>query len=82
MFTDLRPYREYSISISAITLAGIGPFSTPIIEQSLQDIPQAAPTLSLNNVTSRAVVISWIPVSNEDINGILIHYELEIPLPK
>ncbi|KAI6653805.1 EGF-like domain-containing protein [Oopsacas minuta] len=79
MFTSLKPYHEYSISIAAVTEAGVGPFSSPIVERCLQDIPGAAPTLlMLNNITSRTVSISWTPVSNVAINGVLIHYELEI----
>ena len=78
-FTDLHPYQEYNVSVAAATQAGVGPFSTPLVEQSLQDIPRAAPSsLALRNVTARSVTINWVPVSIDDINGILIHYELEL----
>ena len=76
-FTNLKPHREYSLLVAAKTQAGVGPFSEPITELTLQDIPDLAPSsLHLVNITARAVTIAWTPVSDDAINGVLQHYEL------
>ena len=76
-FTNLKPHREYSLRIAAKTQAGVGPFSEPITELTLQDIPDWAPSsLHLVELTARAVTIAWTPVSDDAINGVLQHYEL------
>ena len=78
-FTNLKPHREYSLRVAAKTQAGVGPFSGPITELTLQDIPDLAPSsLHLVNITARAVTIAWTPVSDDAINGVLQHYELTI----
>ena len=78
-FTNLKPHRTYSIRVAAKTKAGVGPYSVPITEQTMEDIPGLAPkSLYIMNVTSRTVTIGWTPVPENDINGILRHYELII----
>ena len=79
-FTNLKPHREYSLRVAAKTQAGVGPFSEPITELTLQDIPDLAPSsLHLVKLTARAVTIAWTPVSDDAINGVLQHYELISP---
>ena len=78
-FNNLKPYREYNVRVAAKTQAGVGPFSVPITEQTMQDIPGFAPSsLHIRNVTARTVTIGWTPLSDDEINGILRHYELII----
>ena len=76
-FTNLEPYRQYSLRVAAKTQAGVGPASQPITEQTLQDIPEVAPSsLHIRNATALSVTLGWTPVSEDAINGILQHYEL------
>ena len=78
-FTNLKPYRTYRIRVAAKTKAGVGPYSEPITERTMEDIPRLAPkSLHIMNVTSRTVTIGWTPVPEDAINGILRHYELII----
>ena len=76
-FTNLKPHRQYSFRIAAKTQAGVGPFSTPITQLTLQDIPDSPPSsLHIVNTTARTVTLGWTPVSDDAINGVLRHYEL------
>ena len=62
-FTNLKPHRNYNVRVAAKTLAGVGPFSVAITQQTRQDIPGLAPSfLHIRNVTARTVTIGWTPV--------------------
>ncbi|XP_019848636.1 PREDICTED: phosphatidylinositol phosphatase PTPRQ-like [Amphimedon queenslandica] len=75
--TDLKPFSVYSISVAASTI-GIGPFTLLIPVMLPEGIPSLAPSQFVAEFVSNgtALYFSWIQLPIDDINGILLGYQL------
>ncbi len=76
--TGLLAARDYQFSVSAITVAGTGPATTPpLLARTAESTPTGAPT----NVQGVAVAddtiqLSWAPPTPESQNGVILGYKL------
>ena len=72
---NLIAYKEYSISVLAVTVVGRGPHSPFISIRTLQSSPSAPPLLSLVSSTATTITLALKPPANSDtINGVISHY--------
>ncbi|KAI1884631.1 hypothetical protein AGOR_G00228370 [Albula goreensis] len=74
---DLIIWTQYEIQVAAYTGAGLGVFSPPLSEYTLQGVPTAPPqnveALALNSTT---IKFTWNPPPQQFINGINQGYKL------
>lgn len=77
--TGLQPYSGYEVRVAAFTAQGRGPSSDIAIFQTEQDAPSAPPVnLSVGEILSHSVSLSWASPDQELLNGELTHYVLHI----
>jgi receptor-type tyrosine-protein phosphatase Q len=75
---NLHPYYSYEASVAAYTVA-LGPFSTKITLQTLEDVPTGAPLSVTADVTSsRSISVEWGPPPAQEQNGQIIGYVIRI----
>jgi hypothetical protein len=75
---NLHPFYDYLVTIAAYTI-DFGPSSSPIIIQTLEDIPSAPPTNIEATAPSATVLnITWEPPTPAQQNGIIRGYEITI----
>ncbi|XP_048579243.1 uncharacterized protein LOC5521276 isoform X2 [Nematostella vectensis] len=75
--TGLYKYREYNVTVAAITSIGIGPPATVFIWTD-QDTPSAPPpNITAVNTSSTTVELSWSAVPYEHVNGIILGYKIQ-----
>ena len=73
--TNLTAYKEYSISVAAVTVIGRGPLSAPISILTPESTPSAPPLLSLVSNTATSITLSLKPPADSDtINGVISYY--------
>ncbi|XP_074627585.1 protein sidekick-like isoform X3 [Acropora palmata] len=73
----LRKFTTYNVSVTANTSAGSSRPSDVINVTTSQDAPDGAPrNLTAINRTSDSITISWGPVEDNLINGVLIGYKI------
>ncbi|KAM6972344.1 protein sidekick-1-like [Aplochiton taeniatus] len=77
LLTELIIWTQYQIQVAAYTGAGLGVYSTPVNEYTLQGVPTAPPQdveiVALNSTTIR---FTWNPPPQQFINGINQGYKL------
>ncbi|RXM29017.1 Protein sidekick-1 [Acipenser ruthenus] len=74
---DLIIWTQYEIQVAAYTGAGLGVFSLPVTEYTLQGVPTAPPqNVETKALTSTTVEFSWNPPPQQFINGINQGYKL------
>ncbi|MBN3277397.1 SDK1 protein, partial [Polyodon spathula] len=74
---DLIIWTQYEIQVAAYTGAGLGVFSHPVTEYTLQGVPTAPPqNVETKALTSTTVEFSWNPPPQQFINGINQGYKL------
>ncbi|XP_074485750.1 protein sidekick-1-like isoform X2 [Sebastes fasciatus] len=79
LLKDLIIWTQYQIQVAAFTGAGLGVYSSPVTEYTLQGVPTAPPqeveVLAINSTTIR---FTWNPPPQQFINGINQGYKLQI----
>ncbi|XP_029948858.1 protein sidekick-1-like isoform X2 [Salarias fasciatus] len=77
LLKDLIIWTQYQIQVAAYTGAGLGVYSSPVTEYTLQGVPTAPPQevqiVALNSTTIR---FTWNPPPQQFINGINQGYKL------
>uniref|UniRef100_A0A665U8E0 Sidekick cell adhesion molecule 1a n=1 Tax=Echeneis naucrates TaxID=173247 RepID=A0A665U8E0_ECHNA len=77
LLKDLIIWTQYQIQVAAFTGAGLGIYSSPVTEYTLQGVPTAPPqeveVVAINSTTIR---FTWNPPPQQFINGINQGYKL------
>ncbi|XP_062403996.1 phosphatidylinositol phosphatase PTPRQ [Sardina pilchardus] len=68
---SLRPFTEYSFSVSAYTTVGEGP-ETHVSETTREQVPSSVQAVTYENVTSTSIMVTWEPPLQP--NGQITHY--------
>ncbi|XP_076865315.1 protein sidekick-1 isoform X2 [Brachyhypopomus gauderio] len=77
LITELIIWTQYEIQVAAYTAAGLGVFSPPVIEYTLQGVPTAPPQgVEAIAVNSTTIKFTWNPPPQQFINGINQGYKL------
>ncbi|KAK1805199.1 hypothetical protein P4O66_019553 [Electrophorus voltai] len=77
LITELIIWTQYEIQVAAYTGAGLGVFSPPVIEYTLQGVPTAPPQgVEAIAVNSTTIKFTWNPPPQQFINGINQGYKL------
>ncbi|XP_053319119.1 immunoglobulin superfamily DCC subclass member 4 isoform X3 [Spea bombifrons] len=74
---DLEPGTSYTFYLVAYSQQGASRASHPVMVQTWDDVPGAAPSLSLSSETPNDIRVSWIPLAPELTNGHIIKYRIE-----
>ncbi|KAM8973955.1 immunoglobulin superfamily DCC subclass member 4 [Pelodytes ibericus] len=74
---DLEPGTNYTFYVVAYSQQGASRASHPVMVQTWDDVPAAAPSLSLSSETPTDIRISWLPLPKELSNGNIIRYRIE-----
>jgi receptor-type tyrosine-protein phosphatase Q len=78
---SLQPDTEYTCSVAAVTVS-TGPLSPAITFTTEPDVPGTVQSLMAVAVSSRSMIISWQPPIEEQRNGQIIEYNVNITLYK
>ncbi|XP_072943917.1 protein sidekick isoform X2 [Epargyreus clarus] len=70
----LDKFTDYNISVLCFTEPGDGPRSDFVLVRTMEDIPDEVTNLQFDDISDRAVRVSWSPPKKA--NGILIGYKL------
>uniref|UniRef100_A0A672MUC5 Sidekick cell adhesion molecule 1 n=1 Tax=Sinocyclocheilus grahami TaxID=75366 RepID=A0A672MUC5_SINGR len=77
LITELIIWTQYEIQVAAYTGAGLGVFSQPVTEYTLQGVPTAPPQgVEVKAVNSTTFEYTWNPPPQQFINGINQGYKL------
>ncbi|GAA6109143.1 protein sidekick-1 isoform X5 [Tachysurus ichikawai] len=77
LITELIIWTQYEIQVAAYTGAGLGVFSQPVVEYTLQGVPTAPPQdVEVVAVNSTTIKFTWNPPPQQFINGINQGYKL------
>lgn len=71
---DLERFTEYNITVLCFTEPGDGPRSDYFVVRTKEDIPDEVGSLLFDEISDRAVRVSWSPPKKS--NGILLGYKL------
>ncbi|XP_045491212.1 protein sidekick isoform X2 [Colias croceus] len=74
VISGLEKFTEYNISVLCFTEPGDGPRSDFILVRTKEDIPDEVVNLQFDDISDRAVRVSWSPPKKS--NGVLIGYKL------
>jgi len=74
--SGLKTYANYSIRIAAVNRAGVGPYSTSVIIETLQSAPTASPTISVVQPDTFSAMLSITNINKEQENGPLLGYRI------
>ncbi|XP_036384090.1 protein sidekick-1 isoform X2 [Megalops cyprinoides] len=77
LIRDLIIWTQYEIQVAAYTGAGLGAFSQPVTEYTLQGVPTAPPQdVEAKAMNSTTIKFTWNPPPQQFINGINQGYKL------
>lgn len=77
LVTDLIIWTQYEIQVASYNGAGLGAFSRPVTEYTLQGVPTAPPqNVQVEAVNSTTIQFLWSPPPQQFINGINQGYKL------
>ncbi|XP_035260908.1 protein sidekick-1 isoform X3 [Anguilla anguilla] len=77
LIRDLIIWTQYEIQVAAYTGAGLGVFSPPVTEYTLQGVPTAPPQdVEAKALDSTTIKFTWNPPPQQFINGINQGYKL------
>ncbi|XP_054992318.1 protein sidekick-1 isoform X1 [Sorex araneus] len=77
LLAELIVWTQYEIQVAAYNGAGLGVFSRPVTEYTLQGVPTAPPqNVQAEAVNSTAIRFLWTPPPQQFINGINQGYKL------
>uniref|UniRef100_A0A8C2UES0 Immunoglobulin superfamily DCC subclass member 4 n=1 Tax=Coturnix japonica TaxID=93934 RepID=A0A8C2UES0_COTJA len=74
---DLEPNTNYVFYVVAYSQLGASRTSSSIIVQTLEDVPSAAPQLSLSSMTPGDIRVTWLPLPPELSNGKITKYKID-----
>ncbi|XP_064312151.1 immunoglobulin superfamily DCC subclass member 4 isoform X2 [Phalacrocorax carbo] len=74
---DLEPNTNYVFYVVAYSQLGASRTSSSIIVQTLEDVPSAAPQLSLSSMTPGDIRVTWLPPPPELSNGRITKYKID-----
>uniref|UniRef100_A0A8B9NSB7 Immunoglobulin superfamily DCC subclass member 4 n=1 Tax=Apteryx owenii TaxID=8824 RepID=A0A8B9NSB7_APTOW len=74
---DLEPNTNYVFYVVAYSQLGASRTSSSIIVQTLEDVPSAAPQLSLSSMTPGDIRVTWLPPPPELSNGKITKYKID-----
>ncbi|KAM4676518.1 immunoglobulin superfamily DCC subclass member 4 isoform 2-T2 [Discoglossus pictus] len=74
---DLEPGTSYTFYVVAYSHQGASRPSQPVVVQTWDEVPAAAPSMFLNSETASDLCISWQPLPPEVRNGNIIKYRIE-----
>ncbi|XP_052737459.1 protein sidekick isoform X2 [Bicyclus anynana] len=75
LITGLEKFTEYNISVLCFTEPGDGPRSDFVLVRTKEDKPDEIVNLQFDDISDRAVRVSWSPPKKS--NGVLIGYKLK-----
>ncbi|XP_076004254.1 protein sidekick-1-like isoform X2 [Genypterus blacodes] len=79
LLKDLIIWTQYQIQVAAYTGAGLGVYSSPVTEYTLQGVPTAPPqAVEVVAINSTTIRFTWNPPPQQFINGINQGYKLLI----
>ncbi|KAK7929044.1 hypothetical protein WMY93_005439 [Mugilogobius chulae] len=79
LLKDLIIWTQYQIQVAAYTGAGLGVYSSPVTEYTLQGVPTAPPQdVQVVAVNSTTIRFTWSPPPQQFINGINQGYKLMV----
>ncbi|XP_061575564.1 protein sidekick-1-like isoform X2 [Cololabis saira] len=79
LLKDLIIWTQYQIQVAAYTSAGLGIYSRPVSEYTLQGVPTAPPQeVEVVAVNSTTIRFTWNPPPQQFINGINQGYKLMV----
>uniref|UniRef100_A0A7N8XS43 Sidekick cell adhesion molecule 1 n=1 Tax=Mastacembelus armatus TaxID=205130 RepID=A0A7N8XS43_9TELE len=77
LLKDLIIWTQYQIQVAAYTGAGLGIYSSPVTEYTLQGVPTAPPQeVEIVAINSTTIRFTWNPPPQQFINGINQGYKL------
>ncbi|XP_075620692.1 immunoglobulin superfamily DCC subclass member 4 isoform X4 [Balearica regulorum gibbericeps] len=74
---DLEPNTNYVFYVVAYSQLGASRTSSSIIVQTLEDVPSAAPQLSLSSMTPGDIRVTWLPPPPQLSNGKITKYKID-----
>ncbi|XP_074862789.1 immunoglobulin superfamily DCC subclass member 4 isoform X3 [Carettochelys insculpta] len=74
---DLEPNTNYVFYMVAYSQLGASRTSSSIIVRTLEDVPSAAPQLSLSSTTPADIRVTWLPLPLELSNGKITQYKID-----
>ncbi|KAL4705138.1 hypothetical protein ACJJTC_018709 [Scirpophaga incertulas] len=74
LIDGLDKFTEYNISVLCFTEPGDGPRSNFVLIRTKEDLPDEVSNLQFDDISDRAVRVSWSPPKRS--NGVLIGYKL------
>ncbi|MEE6522322.1 hypothetical protein FKM82_020812 [Ascaphus truei] len=74
---DLEPGTSYTFYVVAYSQLGASRTSQPVMVQTWEDVPAAAPLLSLSSETPSDLHVSWHPLLPELRNGRILKYRID-----
>jgi hypothetical protein len=78
LMTYLHPFYNYSVTVAAVT-ASPGPFSQQLTFRTLQAVPSGPPQeIEVNALSSRTALLMWQPPNNDQLNGVLTGYVINV----
>ncbi|KAM5339474.1 immunoglobulin superfamily DCC subclass member 4 [Glossophaga mutica] len=79
---DLEPNTDYEFYVVAYSQLGASRTSTPALVHTLDDVPSAAPQLSLSSPNPSDIRVAWLPLPPSLSNGQVVKYKIEYSLGK
>ncbi|XP_012862509.1 immunoglobulin superfamily DCC subclass member 4 [Echinops telfairi] len=79
---DLEPDTDYEFYVVAYSQLGASRTSAPALVHTLDDVPSAAPQLSLSSPSPSDIRVAWPPLPPGLSNGRVVKYKIEYGLGK
>ncbi|XP_078237019.1 immunoglobulin superfamily DCC subclass member 4 isoform X2 [Pogona vitticeps] len=79
---DLEPSTNYIFYVVAYSQLGASGTSSSINIQTLEDVPSAAPQITLSSMTPTDIKVTWLPLPPELSNGKITKYRIDYALLK
>ncbi|XP_049633600.1 LOW QUALITY PROTEIN: immunoglobulin superfamily DCC subclass member 4 [Suncus etruscus] len=79
---DLEPNTDYEFYVVAYSQLGASRTSSPALVHTLDDVPSAAPQLSLSSPSPSDIRVVWLPLPPSLSNGQVAKYKIEYGLGK
>ncbi|XP_036865893.2 immunoglobulin superfamily DCC subclass member 4 isoform X1 [Manis javanica] len=79
---DLEPSTDYEFYVVAYSQLGASRTSAPALVHTLDDVPSAAPQLSLSSPNPLDIRVAWLPLPPSLSNGQVVKYKIEYGLGK
>ncbi|CAL8382365.1 unnamed protein product [Arctogadus glacialis] len=74
---ELLPHTEYTFYVVAYSLLGASRPSNSMTVKMLEDVPSAAPQMSIASISPTDIRLSWTPLSAVQSRGVVTGYRIE-----